>query len=87
MCFTIVSVITLADSGDIDPPTTYPELSPYLFAVIMEVLYLKIKYLACYLVILCRTRTEEVKKKLEEWRTLKEDRGGQKICRQKTVCT
>ena len=58
-------------------------LSPYLFAMIMDVLACGIKYLApwciiaCYAddIVLCGTRSEVVEKKLEEWRMAMEGRG------------
>ena len=65
-------------------------LSPYLFAMIMDVLAHGIKdlYLYCMLyaddIVLCGTRCEVVEKKLEEWRRAMEDRG-LKINRKKTV--
>ena len=65
-------------------------LSPYLFAMIMDVLAHGIKDLSpwCTLyaddIVLCGTRREVVEKKLEEWRRAMEDRG-LKINRKKTV--
>ena len=65
-------------------------LSPYLFAMIMDVLARGIKDLSlwCMLyaddIVLCGTRSEVVEKKLEEWRRAMEDRG-LKINRKKTV--
>ena len=65
-------------------------LSPYLFAMIMDVLARGIKDLSpwCMLyaddIVLCGTRREVVEKKLEEWRRAMEDRG-LKINRKKTV--
>ena len=65
-------------------------LSPYLFAMIMDVLARGIKDLSpwCMLyaddIVLCSTRSEVVEKKLEEWRRAMEDRG-LKINRTKTV--
>ena len=65
-------------------------LSPYLFAMIMDVLAHGIKDLSpwCMLyaddIVLCGTRREVVEKKLEEWRRTMEDRG-LKINRKKTV--
>ena len=65
-------------------------LSPYLFAMIMDVLARRIKDLSpwCMLyaddIVLCGTRSEVVEKKLEEWRRAMEDRG-LKINRKKTV--
>ena len=56
-------------------------LSPYLFAMIMDVLARGIKDLSpwCMLhvddIVLCGTRSVVVKKKLEEWRMAMEDRG------------
>ena len=65
-------------------------LSPYLFAMIMDVLARGIKDISpwCMLyaddIVLCGTRSEVVEKKLEEWRRAMEDRG-LKINRKKTV--
>ena len=65
-------------------------LSPYLFAMIMDVLARGIKDLSpwCVLyaddIVLCGTGSEVVEKKLEEWRRAMEDRG-LKINRTKTV--
>ena len=65
-------------------------LSPYLFAMIMDVLAHGIKDISpwCMLyaddIVLCGTRREVVEKKLEEWRRAMEDRG-LKINRKKTV--
>ena len=65
-------------------------LSPYLFAMIMDVLAHGIKDLSpwCMLyaddIVLCGTRSEVVEKKPEEWRRAMEDRG-LKINRKKTV--
>ena len=65
-------------------------LSPYLFAMIMDVLAHGIKDLSpwCMLyadeIVLCGTRREVVENKLEEWRRAMEDRG-LKITRKKTV--
>ena len=65
-------------------------LSPYLFAMIMDVLACGIRDLSpwCMLyaddIVLCGTRREEVEKKLEGWRRAMEDRG-LKINRKKTV--
>ena len=65
-------------------------LSPYLFAMIMDVLARGIKDISpwCMLyaddIVLCGTRIEVVEKKLEEWRRAMEDRG-LKINRKKTV--
>ena len=65
-------------------------LSPYLFAMIMDVLAHGIKDLSpwCMLyaddIVLCGTRREVVEKKLEYWRRAMEDRG-LKINRKKTV--
>ena len=56
-------------------------LSPYLFAMIMDVLAHGIKDLSpwCMLyaddIVLCGTRSEVVEKKPEEWRRAMEDRG------------
>ena len=56
-------------------------LSPYLFAMIMDVLAHGIKDLSpwCMLyaddIVLCGTRREVVENKLEEWRRAMEDRG------------
>ena len=56
-------------------------MSPYLFAMIMDVLARGIKDLSpwCMLyadeIVLCDTRSEVVDKKLEEWRRAMEDRG------------
>ena len=56
-------------------------LSPYLFAMIMDVLARGIKDISpwCMLyaddIVLCGTRSEVVEKKLEEWRRAMEDRG------------
>ena len=56
-------------------------LIPYLFPMIMDVSPCRIKDLSpwCMLYaddfVLCGTRTEEVEKKLEEWRRAMEDRG------------
>ena len=56
-------------------------LSPYLFAMIMDVLARGIKDTSpwCMLyaddIVLCGTRSEVVEKKLEEWRRAMEDRG------------
>ena len=63
-------------------------LSPYLFVMIMDVLARGIKDISqwCMLyaddIVLCGTRSEFVKKKLEEWRRAVEDRG-LKIIRKK----
>ena len=65
-------------------------LSPYLFAMIMDVLAHGITdlYPWCMLyaddIVLCGTRSEVVEQKLEEWRRDMEDRG-LKINRKKTV--
>ena len=65
-------------------------MSPYLFAMIMDVLARGIKDLSpwCMLyadeIVLCDTRSEVVDKKLEEWRRAMEDRG-LKINRKKKV--
>ena len=65
-------------------------LSPYLFAMIFDVLAHGIKDISpwCMLyaddIVLCGTRREVVEKKLEEWRRAMEDRG-LKINRKKTV--
>ena len=65
-------------------------LSPYLFAMIMDVLARGIKDISqwCMLyaddIVLCGTRSEVVENKLEEWRRAMEDRG-LKINRKKTV--
>ena len=65
-------------------------LSPYLFAIIMDVLAHGIKDLSpwCMLyaddIVLCGTRREVVENKLEEWRRAMEDRG-LKINIKKTV--
>ena len=65
-------------------------LSPYLFAMIMDVLARGIKDLSpsCMLyaddIVLCGIRSEVVEKKLEEWKRAMEDKG-MKINRQKTV--
>ena len=65
-------------------------LSPYLFAMIMDVLARGIKDISpwCMLyaddIVLCGTRSDVVEKKLEEWRRAMEDRG-LKINRKKTV--
>ena len=67
-----------------------PSLSPYIFAMIMDVLTRGRKDLSpwCMLyaddIVLCGTRSEVVEKKLEEWRRTMEDRG-LKINRKKTV--
>ena len=56
-------------------------LSPYLFAMIMDMLACGIKDQSpwCMLcaddMVLCGTRREEVEKKLEDWRRAMEDRG------------
>ena len=65
-------------------------LSPYLFAMIMDVLARGIKDISswCMLysdyIVLCGTRSGVVENKLEEWRRTMEDRG-LKINRKKTV--
>ena len=65
-------------------------MSPYFFAMIMDVLARGIKDISpwCMLyanyIVLCGTRSEVVEKKLEEWRRAMEDRG-LKINRKKTV--
>ena len=65
-------------------------LSPYIFAMIMDVLARVIKDLppGCMLyaddIVLCGTRSQVVEKKLEEWRRAMEDRG-LKINSKKTV--
>ena len=65
-------------------------LSPYFFAMIMDVLARGIKDLSPWWMLyaddiaLCGTRREVVEKKLEEWRRAMEDRG-LKINRRKTV--
>ena len=65
-------------------------LSPYLFAMIMDLLAHGINDISpwCMLyaddIVLCGTRREVVEKKLEEWRRAMEDRG-LKINRKKTV--
>ena len=65
-------------------------LSPYIFAMIMDVLARGIKDISpwCMLyakyIVLCGTRSEVVEKKLEEWRRAMEDRG-LKINSKKTV--
>ena len=65
-------------------------LSPYLFAMIMDVLARRLKDISpwCMLcaddIVLCGTRGEVVEKKLEEWRRAMEDRR-LKINRKKTV--
>ena len=64
-------------------------LSPYLFAMIMDVLACGIKDpspCACYAddIVLCGTRSEVIEKKLEEWRRAMEGRW-LKINRKKTV--
>ena len=65
-------------------------LSPYLSAMIMDVLACGIKELSlwCMLyaddIVLCGTSSDVVEKKLEEWRRAMEDRG-LKINREKTV--
>ena len=65
-------------------------LSPYLFAMIMDVLACGIRDLSPWWmlyaddIVLCGTIREEVEKKLEEWRRAMEDRG-LKINRKKTV--
>ena len=65
-------------------------LSPYLFAMIMDVLARRIKDLSplCMLyaddIVLCGIRREVVEKKLDEWRRAMEDRG-LNINRKKTV--
>ena len=65
-------------------------LSPYLFAMIMDVMAHGIEDLSpwCMLyaddIVLCGTRSEVVEKKLEAWRRAMEERG-LKINRKKTV--
>ena len=65
-------------------------LSPYLFAMIMDVLARGIKDISpwCMLyaddIVLCGSRSEVVEKKLEEWRRAMEDRGPN-INRKQTV--
>ena len=64
-------------------------LSPYLLAMIMDVLARGIKDISPWCmyaddIVLCGTRSEVVEKKLEEWRRAMEDRG-LKINRKKTV--
>ena len=62
-------------------------LSPYLFAVIMDVMAHRIKDLSPWCaddIVLCGIRSEVVEKKLEEWRRAMEDTG-MKINRKKTV--
>ena len=67
-------------------------LSPYLFAMIMDVSACGIKDLSTWcklyaddiVIVLCSTRREEVENKLEEWRRAMEDRV-LKISRKKTV--
>ena len=68
----------------------WSSLSPYLFAMIMDVLAREIKDLSpwCMLyaddIILCATRREVVEKRLEDWIRAMDDRG-LNINRRKTV--